>query len=363
MSSPVERTVYAMLRHPRDWPPPVPRCILFDATTEALFELFAHPDGHIQAIARDSSGAVIFSTDFQGFSAHPGRMLAWMAAWSPTSAAVSIQYRCLKRLQDASRPIILRGKGLPRSAPQSFDHHYRNAICREWREWRARRFPQSSAPRDHRTMKTPEEEALDLRRAILSLQFLAEQVDQGKLYLLGHLATELRALIYWYRDTAERGYNPLLLRMASKADLPLPVYAFDDGGPPVFPSSQYHFRSQVPQYIREFRGQRLMDLQQWLQTSALTQHHYPHPGATRSISHAALISEAANTLGCAHYDEDRSDYAEMLSRLGGHSAAILPQYMENIAYVVSTLGGWVLTELEKRSIISRQPDLGTLPHE
>ena len=72
---------------------------------------------------------------------------------------------------------------------------------------------------------TAEEQVHQLTEAIDSLQALAAAVAAGRRHVVGPLASLLRALLY-SRDGVPM-YNPLLLRIAARAKVPLAVYAFE----------------------------------------------------------------------------------------------------------------------------------------
>ena len=81
--------------------------------------------------------------------------------------------------------------------------------------------------RTGRIPKTLQEQASDLLIAVNNLKVFELVRTQQRTHLVGYLAAELRSLVFWVQDDQrDGGYNPLLLRMASKADLPLPVFAW-----------------------------------------------------------------------------------------------------------------------------------------
>src|ERR1051325_3058795 len=89
----------------------------------------------------------------------------------------------------------------------------------------------------------------------------------------GHLAAELRSSVYWPSGTNNQGdsqptrnYNPLLLRMASVADLPLPEYG--TLSPPPFPdigSLSVRFEPlNAPRTYRLLKSDKVQDLRESL---------------------------------------------------------------------------------------------------
>ena len=109
----------------------------------------------------------------------------------------------------------------------SIGHPDANEACLKWTEWRRHRYGTPSQPRAGiQRVKSLDEQLDELTGAIAGLGDLVELVRLGRLYMIDHVASSLRALICW--DSGQK-LQPLLLRMAARSNppAPLPVFALD----------------------------------------------------------------------------------------------------------------------------------------
>jgi hypothetical protein len=249
----------------------------------------------------------------------------------------------------ASTPFVVTASNPVATIDVSYEQADASRACATWIQKRKLKFATAAAPQRRSRIKTAGEQASDLARACLTLRHLRESVASGNGFLVGPLAGELRALLYWKNeDRPDRGYNPLLLRMASKADLPLPVYHVGSSDPLPTLGLTLHWRSRPPQILKETAAEKLEDIQDWLSRDALML-----GGITqRSISALEIISETANTLGVAHYDEDVSDFVETMQLMHMGHQDDLSRFLCDTSEVVERLSDWVLRELQRRGIIS-----------
>jgi hypothetical protein len=201
----------------------------------------------------------------------------------------------------------------------SWDQSAKDDACSEWISWRAERFGTSKqAPRRGRRLKSEQEQVAELRRAAQSTADLANLVLQGHTHLLGHLATELRALLFW----KGRQYDPLLLRLAARKDLSLPLFIVPDGGPiPVTNGLVAHMRRGMPSHSRFLPTHRLVDLQEWLISPAVSEPSEakddPTADRLQHMTVIEVIAGIADTLGAAHYDQDTPTALDLLRSLQG----------------------------------------------
>ncbi len=239
----------------------------------------------------------------------------------------------------------------------SFDDPNAAVACQSWIQKRQQKFASTTAVRVERHLKTLRDQAEDLRNSALNLRDLREQVLVGKPRLLGHLAAELRSSIYWLRGPNNQGdsqparnYNPLLLRLASVADLPLPVYCVSSPPFPTLSSLSVRFEPlNAPRTYRLLKTDQVQDLQESLVNTILQLG--PH-SAARSISALEAIAEFAHTMGVSHYDEDASNFLDMMESIKTSEGDALTNFMYHTAEAVESLSEWVLSELKARSLIS-----------
>jgi len=162
------------------------------------------------------------------------------------------------------------------------------AACQKWIQNRKSKFGSpKTTPSSDRRLKTTDEQADDLRASIDRLRHLQREVLAGHKYLLGTLAGEMRASVYWPKgrdNQRDTNYNPLLLRMASIADLPLPVYSVPNTQPPPTsptmppPVLNYEPGAVAPRINRTFGTDEISDLQEVLVSTVLQLG--PPPGKT-----------------------------------------------------------------------------------
>jgi hypothetical protein len=236
----------------------------------------------------------------------------------------------------------------PASSVLSINRPDALVACQKWINNRKAKF--SSPVLRRMRFKTNTEQATDLRNSILSIQHIRQQVSGGKLNFLGMLAGELRALLYWKDDVkADWAYNPLLLRMASKADLPLPVYRVKPQPlPAAVKAASIHIDTNIPRLHSIVFTNELVDLQECLESTALRL-----DSTSRNEKSAKdLIAETADTLGSSHYDEDVSAFIDVLQNTTAFDISTLARYLSEISNVTAQLAEWVISELVGRKIIT-----------
>lgn len=248
--------------------------------------------------------------------------------------------------------------GLPAVPDEnSFDDPNAVVACQLWIQKRQQKFASPTSVRVERHLKTLQDQAEDLLNSALNLRDLREQVLAGKPRLLGHLAAELRSSIYWLRGSNNQGdsqparnYNPLLLRLASVADLPLPVYGVSSPPFPILSSLSVRFEPlNAPRTYRLLKTDQVQDLQESLVNTILQLG--PH-SAGRSISALDAIAEFAHTMGVSHYDQDASNFLDVMESIKTSEGDELTNFMCHTAEAVASLSEWVLSELKARSLIS-----------
>jgi hypothetical protein len=279
-------------------------------------------------------GRVLVTTVYQGPNCQLYINGNELAAYAPGMTARLIE------VSDAGSGVI------------SVDHPDAAAACQDWIGKRQAKFARPERHRGDRRIKTLQEQAHDLQDALLSLIYVTNGVREGKLYLRGHLASALRALVYWQNDDRpDANYNPLLFRLASRADLPLPVFAIgesDGDMPDIIRAADLHLTGNFPEIVHTAPAQHLVDLQDWLLMPALIDRS---SGTCRTIDYRSLIAEFANTLGSSHYGEEASELLDIAETMGtGYMSALVTRLVQS-ACAVSFLGEWVLQELRNRNLM------------
>jgi hypothetical protein len=190
-----------------------------------IVEILARADGRLSFLVMDESGAESYAFVSQPITFASGGIVILGARGDVANGpSMWIDTFCL--LPDAP--------GLPNvtffpqqfpTGPDSILHPLASAQCKKWIDNRRAKFTTPKNLRLGRRKKTTKEQSDELRKSIGLMKDFCRQMAEGKSESLGNLATEIRALIFWKKDdVADNSYDPLLLRMASKADLPLPVF-------------------------------------------------------------------------------------------------------------------------------------------
>jgi hypothetical protein len=290
--------------------------------------LEGHPDGHFSLRIVRSDGYVVDEKEFQSVRFVGNGKFELAIQWLNDNSEIFIQGKKLDIYKSGVPPLEIElTKVQPTMELKDFDDTAIETACRTWIANRRKKFSVPSL-RPGRKPKTLTEQAKDLRISIDNTKVLSNLIDKGgQTNLIGYLAAELRALVYWTKDdTREGGYNPLLLRLASKDDLPLPVI-----------------------YQRE---QKLMDFQEFAKKTVLQLGPAGvHGGIATSYSLLDIISETANTLGVSHYDEDISNAVNATRNIVFLHLDTLARTLCQASIRVAELGESVLERLAEKGLI------------
>jgi hypothetical protein len=252
-------------------------------------------------------------------------------------------------------------------AGESTSHPDAIPNCQVWIKRRRSAFVSGTprALRAGRRLKTFQEQADELFIGLQNLAAYRMAISSGRESHLGALASLLRSLVFWVNDDRPHNtYNPLLLRLAATADLPLPVY---DSGTPVLPPEGVHQPvqpGQLPPYAQPAfdpnpRVYQVLDLQEYLSTQRfyfLTK----RPDGTlvgKRLTYREIISEYSNTMGISHFDEDAPLFIDVFKTMSSSEQSVLELGLCGIADIVTQLGSWVLGQLVSRGLIAPLPVL------
>jgi hypothetical protein len=345
--APQEIDLLTLMRFPYPWPPPETYLICGGEHNGMRFELFAHSDGRLDLRTPTAETSFISQPiEFQADT--PVWVFLRMALTTTTSLVMVSGQTLLVDAADTPRLLLTSAQGI---VPQEFsinDPDIQTA-CQVWVENRRAKFGTQAPPRPNRRPKTIQEQVQDFVVSIYRLRVLREQVLAGNGYLLGTLAGEMRACVFWKlpanRDPA---YNPVLLRMANLAELPLPVYATPDMPLPASLQPDKHLTlSRVPRIERMFATDKVCDLQDALTSSVLRLGQSP----SQEITALESIKELAHTMGAAHYDETASTFLDVLSGMKSADSDQLTITICQTADTLASLSEWVLSELKSRNLI------------
>jgi hypothetical protein len=283
-------------------------------------------------------------------------MMLLTVVWKEPEVEVLINGKHLNSLEADSTTHVVETKDPIISGTSAVDRSDAVAECKAWIAWRKQFFSVSRAPDSSRRSLSDEEQVAALESEVKALRDLAGQVSGGKRYLLPKVAGALRGLLYWKmraNNTLQPSYNPLLLRIAARAEVPLPVFAFpDDRGsrPQVVDEAQFHFINNVPTHYQLFPAQKLLDLQEWLNTPISTERFTSVIVAPATVMTVKDVIEAtANTLGGAHFDEDVPKSLDTLLQLKLEDVDFLTRFLLAISDTVVALGDYAARKWREKS--------------
>jgi hypothetical protein len=218
------------------------------------------------------------------------------------------------------------------------------SACARWLDWRKKRYGTPSAlAAAGRRLKSLTEQLDELARARDGLVLLVQLVRSGHLVMVGHVATSLRALLHWNG----RSYNPLLLRLAGRFDLPLPLYIVPDGKQAwVDRGLESHVVNHSPSLIHAENKHELVDIQQWLISHAVTIGLGQDQTSEWTVQR--VILGTATTRGSAHYDEDVPQELDALAGIITGGGDQVTRLIGNAATVTIPLCEYVLSEAKRR---------------
>jgi len=339
---------FQIMALPFPWPPISEQRLIQEPTHDGIMHIAGLVDGGILLMITDPQGACTHTFRSQPIELlNPGYLLFEVAWKDNGDCEIWINTRVLLRSVAGGRLIISPKAVSPPSRGRSTDDANASVECAKWVANRKQKFAMPETAKIHRRPRSLDDQADDLSRAVATIRRLALTVRSDS-KSAGSLATELRSVIYWQKDDQpDRTHNPLLFRLASKADLPLPVYSrrVDLPLPQIPVAFGNHIEVHVPMLFRLDQAQVVMDVQQWLGSNLITIH------GRRPLSVKEGIAEMAHTLGAAHYGEHASELVDELQCMLLSQGDVLGAVMADIGLLVADLGKWVLTSLQSRGVI------------
>lgn len=337
-----EGAVYAVFRT-KYWPPPRNGTRLFSIPTvdEGSVEVTGFIDGRLRAIVSAQDGSLITQGEYQPISVQGAGRFEIAIMWLEGICACFINGERLLDFESGQRPKVIEAAEPPPSPP-SIEHPDAAAICGTWVENRRAKFSQQ-APDPGRRLKSQQEELADLQGALQALRDAKRQFQVRREVPIGTVAAHLRGLLHWQNDRArDRSYNPLLLRLASRANLPLPVYV----GPYMRPACEFKvaFSSSYPSVVPRSVPAEVIDLQEAMLRPAVFFCEVPGTIA-RTLTLKDLVLDTAVILGAAHYDEDISAELDFMRASLSGDVDQLGKMLLGLAETVVDVGEWVIERL------------------
>jgi hypothetical protein len=209
----------------------------------------------------------------------------------------------------------------------------------EWGKPNDSRLPDGEG--DPRMLKSRSEQKGDLMRATSILMDDLQLVAEGELYRLDVVLATLRSLLCW-----KGNHDPLLLRVASWEDLPLPVFSIDQSGlaqemteklEEIAPDSSFYFGMGGVSVRKRTPGHEIVDLQEWLDQPVIK-----GTDARNSVKNRDLIREHASTSSLSHYHEYIYQEADLSRNLSLFDKDQLTDYFFETGKATAELGRYVI---------------------
>lgn len=336
----IEGTILIDIIAVQYWPPPHKErlCRLQPERDRERYvvELFAHSDGHLE-LQVEQSGRLVAHFESCPMQVPKGN-LSIAASWSEKETIMSVNGDTLppKREVDFHSVTVKE----PENNEPAIGHPKAESSCEKWISWRNDKLSikDSTRENDPRRMKSLAEQSQDLERAISVLETNLELVTEGNTHCLDAVLSTLRALVCW------DGNDPLLLRLASIEDLPLPVFADE----PINLTEETDIQvtpTRIPAAsvtIRRYTSdQTLMDVQEWLN----------QPGYTESISdrekkNRKIIYDHASTSSLSHYHQHTEKEIDRIRQAQSGQIDNLTRFIYGTGIVTVNLGRYVLGEID-----------------
>jgi hypothetical protein len=284
--------------------------IIFDGSHRGeRITLVCGPSGTIRIRVSGKDGTLI-QHQSQPIRIVGNGMLSIYLGWENNAVELYLNNELVPSRITLARPFEVRLKPREISSDLSYEKPEAVDACKSWTEWRRNRYQIPHVPQTVRKReKSGEEQLYEFSNAIKALSNHLAEFSKGKLFLIGDIATALRALVYW--EESKSKYNPLLLRIAGRSEpsLPLPVFAFVRDvrtEPEALKKAVYSSRDSYISVRQEFPNQKLIDLQEALLSPKIQSIEDLSSGeanATRELPWLHFIREYASTSAPAHYHE------------------------------------------------------------
>jgi hypothetical protein len=326
------------------WPPPQ-KVRLFQ---HERVSVYGWPDGHFSLELRSEDGSEQLQHETQPVRFEGTVRFVLGVSWEAPKVEVRVNARPLQsRTETAESFIVADGVQPVPAQPVATEHPDAANACKTWIAWRESHLKPPRAAREGRVLVSGDEQVAQLRGELEFLFSLVAGVRAGRLALLPKVAGSLRGLLYWEERKDGRlspSYNPLLLRIAARADFPLPVYAQPDQRPPALGGPTSIVLTNLAMLRPVYPNQILMDVQEWLGLPFGLK-RTTSPPAEEVLTAKDVIGQAANTLGGAHFDEDVPKHLDELRRLLTLGVDAVTSFLVLTAGTVVELGRFTLSKL------------------
>jgi hypothetical protein len=306
-------------------------------------ELVGHSDGHLELVVRDQGSA---SAQQFGRLTRSGEARGCIITITKSAEESPRLYvnggESLKLLSDSGESEIKIRGGEPQPVERSYEQlSIAETECASRMAIRKSRMmkKEERAVRPGQRRKTDQEVKAELEGAITRLDHHMGDARDGVREATLGVAGRIRALTYWPNE--RKTWNPLLLRMAVRLDLPLPVFAEpatelpEVGVPPA-----QHVRNMVVSCQKVVPTFEIVDLEEYLDRPFET---VPaDQGGQVTVGQAvAAVANAEE----AHYAPDVDQYVDRLQSMKFLEIGVLDRLIVNLGEVVLELSRWVANRI------------------
>lgn len=346
---------FVTIQFPVPWPVKSSITFMEQSDQRQEFKLHAYSDGHVSFEHKSSSNSFNYHT--QPIKTSVGGWVVFDAAWNGSEVDVCINGIALKPFSAGIETAIIEGKPfIEQPFELSIHHSIAHSNCENWITWRKEKFPENiQINKVGYRSKTIEEQLIELENELQALQELSEQVRTGKTHMLTKIAGSLRALVCWKlsnKGSLVTSYNPLLFRLASRLNLPLPVFMSppDLQKPPEsINDAHVHFSRSFVSLTRRHAFEVVLDLQDYLLQENIKVRIFL-TGALQIFTCHEVILQCSNKLGGAHFDEDVPIALDSLQGLTFNKQDSLTTLLLEISDVVCGLGEYVINSSINKNI-------------
>ncbi len=347
---PTEGTISFLMWFSDVWPPPVPVALMTRRFGVANVQILADTRGCIN-VTLISRGRPQSGLRTQPITTEAEALVTMMVSWSMNTVHVAINGEQLCPFAETQEALVVESidtYGRVKDGIFATDDPSAARRCSEWVEFRRQRFLTTDpSPKSGHRRRTLKEQRAQLQTSLNEIQLLTSRILTGDLGAIGHLATLLRALVYWNRKTT---YRPLLLRLAARYDLPLPLYAtrpIDWSGFPAPIQPVFVEGFEPPQMRRTSEAEFVVDLQDWLLYPLRQTGFDPRRSLKdKSTSVLSFIAAVANKSGTAHFDEETPEIVSDSEVTEIFGQSLTAHVVTGVGAAVQHLGEWLLERTE-----------------
>ena len=338
-----EGTIFVVKSMPQIWPVMIPAILLSTNVDTHNLELIALPSGHLNLKIQDSSNDFInyytqrILINDQNYLTNK-RDIILTIMWKLPEISIYVNDRRLLSLDESKGDkFIINFYDSESETLPSYAHSDAFQACEKWVSWRQNQFSSSQIIGNNKNRsKTIHEQINELQEATFLLNDFSNRIQNGDRKFLGSLAAELRALLYW---NGRKTYNPLLLRLAGKFSLSLPIYLIQIKTNFPILSPLVHLRIKEASIYKEYKTQSLADIQDWLDKDVLFT-------PNEILKTKDIILNVSTKLGSAHYDEDIPESLDYLIGIKDTQFNQVESFLLKTALIVVDLNKYVISNIK-----------------